>query len=91
MEIKQCVLKLPTGYWRNQKGSQKISWNKWQWKHDNSKRMGCSKSSSKREVCSHTILSQAKRKTPNRQSNFTPRTTGKGRTRNAKLVEGNKS
>ena len=27
MEIKQCVFKLPTGYWRNQKGNQKISRN----------------------------------------------------------------
>ena len=34
MEIKQCVFKLPTGYWRNQKGNQKISRNKWQWKHN---------------------------------------------------------
>ena len=30
-------------YWRNQKGNKKISRNKWQWKHDNSKPMGCSK------------------------------------------------
>ena len=29
------------------KGKQNISRNKWQWKHDNSKPMGCSKSSSK--------------------------------------------
>ena len=33
-----------TGYWRNQKGSQKVSRNKW--KHNNSKPIGCSKSSS---------------------------------------------
>ena len=31
------------------KGNQKISGNKWQWKHDNSKPMVCSKSSSKRK------------------------------------------
>ena len=43
-------------YWKNQKGNQKISRNKWQLKHDNSKPMGCSKSSSKREVYSNTIL-----------------------------------
>ena len=49
----------------------------WQWKHDNSKPMGCSKSSSKREVYSNTILPQETRKTPNRQCNFTPKTTGK--------------
>ena len=39
--------------------------------------MGRSKSSSKREVYSNTILPQEKRKTPNRQPNFTPKTTGK--------------
>ena len=36
----------------------KNSRNKWQWKHDNSIPMGCSKSSSKREVYSNTILPQ---------------------------------
>ena len=36
--------------------------NKWQWKHDNSKPMGCSKSSSKRGVSSNTILPQETRK-----------------------------
>ena len=40
----------------------KISSNKWQWKHDNSKPMGCSESSSKREVYSNTILPQETRK-----------------------------
>ena len=39
--------------------------------------MGCSKSSSKREIYSNTILPQETRKTLNRQPNFTPRTTGK--------------
>ena len=42
--------------------------------------MGCSKSSSKREVYSNTILPQETRKTSNRQPNFTPKTTGKRRT-----------
>ena len=38
--------------------------------------MGCSKSSSKREVYSNTIPPQKKtRKTPKRQPNFTPKTT----------------
>ena len=50
--------------------------------------MGCSKSSSKREVYSNTILPQETRKTSNRQPNFTPKTTGKWRTK--KLVEGKK-
>jgi len=76
MEIKQYVSKYPTAYWRNQKGNQKISRNKRQLKHDNSKPMGYSKSSSKREVDSNTILSQETRKTLNRQPNFTPKTTG---------------
>ena len=35
--------------------------------------MGCSKSSSKREVYSNTILPQEIRKTLNRQPNFTPK------------------
>ena len=44
------------------KGSKKIHRNKWQWKCDNSKPMRCSKSSSKREVYSNTILPQETRK-----------------------------
>ena len=39
--------------------------------------MGCSKSSSKREAYSNTILPQERRKTRNRQPNFIPKTTGK--------------
>ena len=39
--------------------------------------MGYSKSSSKREVYSNTILPQETRKTLNRQCNFTSKTTGK--------------
>ena len=58
--------------------------------------MGCSKSSSKREVYSNTVLPQETRKAPNRQPNFTPKTTGKRRTttikkNTPKLVEGKKS
>ena len=54
--------------------------------------MGCSKSSSKREVYSNTILPQETGKTWNRQPNFTSKTTGKGRTtKPPKLVEGKKS
>ena len=56
--------------------------------------MGCSKSSSKREVYSNTILPQEIRKTLNRQPNFTPETTGKRRITTTKkypkLVEGKK-
>ena len=43
--------------------------------------MGCSKSSSKREVYTNTILPQDTRKTSNRQPNFIPKTTRK-RTKN---------
>ena len=42
-----------------------------------SKPVGCSKSSSKREVYNNTILPQETRKTSNRQPNFTPKTIGK--------------
>ena len=47
--------------------------------------MGCSKSSPKREVYSNTILPQETRKTLNRQSNFTPKTTGKRRAKKNKI------
>ena len=53
--------------------------------------MRCSKNNSKREVYSNTIITQETRKTPNRQPNFTPKTTGKRRTKKLpKLVEGKK-
>ena len=47
--------------------------------------MGYSKSSSKREVYSNTILPQERRKTLNRPLNFTPKTTGKRRTKKPKI------
>ena len=54
--------------------------------------MGCSKSSSKREVYSSTILPQETRKTFNRWPNFTLKTTGNRRSnKNPKLAEGKKS
>ena len=56
------------------------------------KTMGCSKSSSKREVYSNTILPQETWKTSNRQSNFTPKATGKKKKKKTtKLEEGKKS
>ena len=91
MEIKQHVSKYPTNYWKKKKGNKKISTNKWQWKHDSSKPMGCSKSNSKREVYNNTTLPQETRKTLTRQPNFTPKATGKRRGKKTKLVEGNKS
>ena len=47
--------------------------------------MGCSKSSSKREVYSNTILPQETRKLSNRQPNFTPKATGERRTKTPKI------
>ena len=47
--------------------------------------MGCSKSCSKGEVYSNTILPQETRKISNRQSSFTPKTTGKRRTKTPKI------
>ena len=85
MEIKQHISKWPTDYWRNQKRNKKISRNKWQWKHYNSKPMGYSKSSSKKEVDSNTILPQETRKALNSQPNFTPKTTWKRRTKKPKI------
>ena len=48
--------------------------------------MGCSKSSSKKEVYSNTILPQEIRKTSNRQPNFTPKATGKRRRKKSKIT-----
>ena len=62
----------------------KISRNKWQWKHDNSKPIGWSKSNSKMEVYSNTFLPQETRKILNRKPNFTPKTTGKRSWKNPK-------
>ena len=49
------------------------------WKHNNSKPVGCSKSGSKRKIYSNTTLPQETRKTLNRQPNFTPKASGKRR------------
>ena len=48
------------------------------------KTYGISKSSSRREVYSNTILPQETRKTLNRQPNFTPKTVGKRTTKKPK-------
>ena len=62
MEAKQYDNKYPRDHWRNQRRNQKIRRYKLQWKHDDPKSMGCSKSSSKREVYSDTILPQKQEK-----------------------------
>ena len=69
MEAKQYATKQPVDHWRNQRGNQKIPRDKWKWKHNDPKPMGCSKSSSKWEVYSNTILSQERIKISNKQSN----------------------
>ena len=62
------------GLWDdNQRGNKKIMRNKWQRKHNNPKHIGCSKSSSKKEVYSNTILPQEK--TSNKQPNLTSKAT----------------
>ena len=45
--------------------------------------MGCSKSSSKREVYSNTIPPQETGKTLNGKPNFTPKATGKRKRKNS--------
>ena len=81
MEAKQYTTKKPRDHWRNQRGNQKIPRKKWQWKHDDSKLMGCSKSSSKREVYSNTILPKETRKISNKQPNLTPKAIIERRTK----------
>ena len=80
MEAKQYVTKEPRDHWRNQTGNKKIPRDKWQWKHDDPKPMGCSKSGSKREVYSYTSLPKETRKISSKQSNFTPKETRERRT-----------
>ena len=65
-EIKQEIKKIPR--------------DKWQWKHDDPKSMGCSKSSTKREVYSYTSLPQETRKISNKEPNLTPKGTRERRT-----------
>ena len=55
--------------------------NKWQWKHDDPKPMGCSKSSSRRQVYSNTILPQETRKISNKQPNLTSKAIRERRTK----------
>ena len=52
--------------------------------------MGCSKSSSKREIYSNKILPQETRETSHKQPNFTSKAT-RNKRRTPKLVEGKKS
>ena len=62
MEAKHYVTKQPMDHWRNQRGNQKIPREKWNKKHDDTNPMGPSKSTSKREMYSNTIVPQGTRK-----------------------------
>ena len=55
----------------NQRRNKKIYGSKWRWKHVGLKLLWCSKSGSKREVCSNTGLPQEARKISNKQPNLT--------------------
>ena len=43
MEAKQYDTKQPMDHWKNQRGNQKLTRDKWKQKHDNPKSMGCTK------------------------------------------------
>jgi len=47
---------------KTQRGNKKIHGDEWKWKHNNPKSLGCSKSSSKKEVDSTTGLPQVQGK-----------------------------
>ena len=64
MEAKQYATKQPMDQW-NQRENQKTPRDKWKQKHKDPKPMGCSKSSSKKEVNSNAILPQETRKISN--------------------------
>ena len=59
------------------------------WKHNNPKSMGCSKTSSKKEVYGNTVLSQEKRKISNNLT-LHPKQLEKEE-QNPKLAKGKKS
>ena len=80
VEAKQYATKQPMDHWINQRWNKKIPRDKWKWKHNYPKSMGHSKSSSKREVYSNTILPQETRKMSNKQLNPTPKGTRERRT-----------
>ena len=67
----------------------KSTWRQMKTKHNDSKSMGCSKSSSKRDVHNDTGSPQETRKISYKQPNITPKGTGK-KEQSSKLVEGKK-
>ena len=63
------------------RGNEKISEDKWKWKHKDAKSIGWSKISSTKEVYSDTSLTQEKfLKNQIKQPNLTPKGTTKSRT-----------
>ena len=56
MDTKPHTTKKPVGHHWNKRGNQKTPQDKWQWKHNLTESVGCSKSFSKREVYSDTGL-----------------------------------
>ena len=68
-----------------------MSRNKWQWKHDNSKPMGCNKNSFKRKVYSNTILPQETRKYRIENLTLHLKQLQKEEQNPPKLIEGKKS
>ena len=64
MKVKQFTTEKSMDQWRNQRGNKKIPRDKWQQKYDNPNPMRYSKSSSKVQVYSNTILPQETRKNP---------------------------
>ena len=74
MDAKQYVTEPPMDHWRNQRGNfKKKPTDKWKVEHNHPKPMGCSKSSSKREDYSNTILPHKTRQITNEQPNLTPK------------------
>ena len=68
-------------HWKKSKRRpKKIPRDKWKWKCDDSKPVGHSKSSSKREVYSDKILPQEIKKISNKQPHLTPKATRERRT-----------
>ena len=70
VEAKQHTPEKPTYHRINQKGNQNVHRNKRKLKH-NSKPMGFSKSSAKREIHGNASLPQEARQTSNKQHNYT--------------------
>ena len=68
MAAKQYATKQPLVHWKNK--IKKIPRDKWKWKHNDPKPIGCSKSSSKRKIYSNTVLPQETRIISNKQPNL---------------------